>query len=186
MTQDYSDYIEFTDTPVPASGFEGLDKLIEQQRQAEAEVERLEEELRQAKKKLVDVSERQIPDLMDEMGFEEFVTKSGFKIQVKKTLRCSIGGDKKEQAIAWLKEHGHGDIVKRTVQVPFLVGQEDAASQLLSELRERFGTASEEAKVEPQTLKALLTKLLKEGKEIPMETFGTYEQRQAKISVVKK
>jgi len=72
------------------------------------------------------------------------------------------------------------------MQVPFLVGQEDAASQLLSELRERFGTASEEAKVEPQTLKALLTKLLKEGKEIPMETFGAYEQRQAKISVVKK
>lgn len=176
------DYSGFEVAP-PESGFDNLDLLISEQRSAEEDVEKLESELRTAKGRLTDVSERQLPELMDEMGLVEFVTKKGFKIKIKKTLRCSIAGDRKRPAMAWLTNHGHGDIVKKTVTVPFMTGQEKQSDELLEELKERFGTAGQDSKVENSTLRSLLTQLMKKGVEVPMDVFGIFEQKTAKISV---
>lgn len=183
MSDSGFDYTGYSDKEAPTiSGFDELDSLVTAQRAAQREVERIENELREAKAKLVDVSERQLPDLMDQMGLEKFETRDGFKIQVKKTLRCSIAGDRKWAAIKWLRENGHGDIVKQTVAVPFQIGKENEAHDLAVELRGRYGNASEDQKVEPPTLRSLLNELMEQGVDVPLETFGAYEQRVAKIS----
>lgn len=179
MSESYSQYVEAPSV----SGFDQLDNLIDRQRRAEQDVERLEKELRDAKATLKDVSEHQIPNLMDEMGLEKFKTKKGFTIQVKKKLRLSIAGDKKQPAIKWLEEHGYGDVVKRLVSVPFGVNEGEKVDMLIDELSPRYPGINLDSKVEPQTLTALITKLMKDGVDVPLEVFGGYEQRTTKITV---
>ena len=180
MTQGYSDYVE-----KPQVDADQIEQLVEKQREEEAEVERIEGELREAKARLSNIAERELPDLMEQMGITEFVTAKGYKIQVKKTFRCSVAGDNKAQALQWLKDHGHGAIIKNMVAVPFAVGQDEKAQELAQELRQRFGDAAQEAKVEPQTLKALLTRLMQQGEDVPLDTFKGFEQKQANITVKK-
>ncbi len=179
---DNTNYGDFIDAPT-ASGFDELDKLVNKQREYEEEVKRLEDEFRAAKAKLANVSERLLPDLMDEMGLEEFKTKSGFKIKINKKLRVSIAGDKKMPALQWLREHEYGDVIKQTVSIPFTVNEAEEATKLVEELKGRFRMVGKDQKVESATLTALITKLLKQGVDVPLATFGAYEQRTTKISV---
>jgi hypothetical protein len=151
----------------------------------EQEIEAQESELRRLKAQRDSVSERQIPDLMDQFDLSEFTLRNGTRIEIKKTLRHSVPRDKMPAAIQWLEENGHGDIVKRSVGVPFSVGQEEEARRLESELREKFGFASVDTKVEPSTLKSLLNELLEGGQSVPLDLFGAFEQRTTKVVLPK-
>lgn len=177
-TDNYDDFLE---APTQ-SGFDNLDKLIGLQRGHESTVERLEEELSTAKNKLKNIAEHELPTLMDQMGLKEFKTNKGFKIEIKKSLRVSIAGAKKGPAHQWLKDHKHGDIIKRCVIIPFMVNEAEKAIELAEELEKKYGTVGNEEAVSPQTLKALISKLLKQGVDVPMQTFGAFEQCTAKIT----
>ncbi len=177
-TDNYDDFLEAPSQ----SGFNNLDKLIGLQRTHESKVERLEEELSTAKNQLKNIAEHELPTLMDQMGLKEFKTTKGFKIEIKKSLRVSISGARKEPAHQWLKDHEHGDIIKHFVVIPFMVNQVLEAKTLAEELEKRYGIVGNEENVSPQTLKALITRLLKAGVNIPMQTFGAFEQCTAKIT----
>jgi len=179
MTMNYSDFVQ----EPTQSGFDQLDVLIDRQRNNQLEVDKLEDELRAAKSQLSDVSERLIPTLMDEMGLKKFTTNKGFKVEIKTSLRLSVSGDRKVGALAWLEAHGHGAIIKRTVSVPFAVDQKDLAKELVEELRERYGTAKDSSDVNSTTLKSLVTELMAKGEDVPLSTFGAFEQKTTKISV---
>lgn len=176
------DYSEFQEAPTE-SGFDKLDALVREQVQAEEEVAEAEAALKQAQQRYRDVAERQLPELMDEMGLAEFTTRDGFKISIKEELRHSLSRDRKAAALRWLEEHQHGDIIKRAVQVRFGQGEEDAVKRLMDALGEldMSDRAEMDRSVHASTLKALLKQLLDEGVEVPLETFGAFRQRTAKI-----
>ena len=181
------DYSAFTiDETLDAGKLASLSNLVDHQLDEEMEVARLEGLLKDTQERLRDVAERQIPDLMDEIGLDTITTSAGLKVSVKTTLRASVPVAQRDTAWDWLDAHGHGGMIKRSVQVAFNRDQESAADELVDGLRSKFPNVKTERKVEPSTLKAFIREQLEEGNEVPMELFGAFEQRRAKIEEAKK
>ena len=174
-------YEAFNEAPASAD-LAGLSRLAEELANAEAQAASVTERLEAIKMRITDLSERQIPELMDSLGVAHFRTTSGFEISVRKTIRASIPVSRREEAMEWLDAHGHGGIVKRNITVGFNRDQEQDAATLESELGERFENVKTDRKVEPSTLRAFIAGQLEAGAEVPLDLFGAWEQRVARVS----
>jgi hypothetical protein len=82
----------------------------------------------------------------------------------------------------WLDDHGHGGIIKRNITVGFNRDQEGDASVLQDELSDRFENVKADRKVEPSTLRAFIADQLEAGAAVPLDLFGAWEQRVARVS----
>ncbi len=179
---DYGDYVQ-----QPTSGGElaTLSSLAEQARMAEIVLEDAQAALKKAQAAHADLVERQIPELMEQIGMEKFSTSGGLNITIREVVRASLGtGQAKETAIDWLEENGHGAIVKLGVEVPFGRAQQDR-EQAQALVKTLHGSGLTQAafmrKVEPSTLGALVRELLSEGRPIPEDRFNVHRQRIAKL-----
>jgi len=161
---------------------EELSLLAERLQEANLTVAKAEEALRKAKKVATDLAEHQIPEKMDEIGVENFKTKSGFQIAVKETIRASIPVARKSEAFKWLEDNGHGGLIKRTVVVGFNRDEEDKASSLRDSLESDFENVKTDRKVEPSTLRAFIAERLRANEDIPLPLFGAFRQRTAKVT----
>lgn len=178
-------YADFRADEAPKQeAFAKLDELLKQLTKAEIEVTEAELVLKKAQERRRQLDEFDIPSHMDTLGIKDFTNKAGAKIEIKSAIRASIG-NRKAQAFAWLIENKHGGLIKRTVAVAFNVGQGPDATKLIAELREKNVGAGvkQEMKVEAATLTAWARKQLKDGKDVPADIFGIYEQRSTKITL---
>lgn len=178
MSEDYSAYAP---TATSTGELAELTRLAEAQAAAEAEVARLEAELTKARETARDYAERQVPELMDRIGMEEFKTASGLKIKVDETIRASITAANGPAAFAWLREHNHAALIKREVKVAFGKGEDEKADSLIKDLEDRGLIAEEKTAVHPSTLAAFVRENLREGREIPLDLLGVHRQRVSKI-----
>lgn len=175
---DYRDYI----TPAASGGeLSQLSALAEEQAKAEAEVADLEAQLTAAREKVRDLAERKVPELMDQIGIEEFKTSSGLKIKVAETIRASISQANGPRAFAWLREHGNAAMIKRIVSVAFGKGEDEKAEALVKELGEKF-ECEDKTSVHPSTLSAFVREKLAKGDELPLDLLGVHRQRVSKIA----
>ena len=181
MTQEY-DYSEFQ-SKVGDNLLARLSGLALDQKKAEAEVARLEEELKKAQANLRDIAEHQIPSLMEEVGMKEFITEEGVKIKVVEKIRGSIPEANAEKAFAWLEKMEYDNIVKREFKITFGKEEEDWARKFESDLKKRKKKLNFVVKrgIHPSTLASFVSELLKEGVDIPLDLFGVYRQRLSKI-----
>jgi len=159
-----------------------LSALVEQLSAAEIKTTNAKSALDLAKRAEDEIAEKLIPELMDEIGLETVTTTSGLKVKVKVTPRTSIKKENKGAAYKWLEDHGDGGIIKRSIGVAFTIEQQEEAKKLASSLRGAFENVSEDMKVEPSTLKAHITRLVAQGENVPLELFGYFEQRRARVS----
>jgi len=176
---DYSDYKVEPGANVLAT----LSQLADEQKQAEAEVARLEEELRSAQAKLRDLAEHRLPNLMNECGMREFTTKDGIKIKVVEKIRGSIPEAHATRAFAWLEEHGHDNLIKREFKIEFGKDEEGWAKKFQADLAKRKRPLKVQLKraVHPSTLASFVNEQLADGVDFPMEMFGVHQQRSSKI-----
>jgi hypothetical protein len=183
LTDDASSYLDYIQPEVASEDvLSSLAKLAEEQIKAVSEVAEAEAQLSTAKEKLKDLAERQIPDLMDQVGLEDFKTSSGLIIEVNETIRAAIPKEHEHRGIAWLKEHGHEALVKRVVSVAFGKGEDGKAQQLYLEMAKRYDV-EDKASVHPSTLSAFVREQLEAGEEIPLDLLGVHRQRVAKVKV---
>ncbi len=175
----YLDYVQPT-----ASGGElsQLTQLAERQAAASALVLDLEAQLNKAREDLRDIAEREVPELMDQIGIDEFKTTSGLKIKIDETIRASIPKAKAHLAFAWLNANGHGAMIKRVVSVAFGRGEDDKADDLRGRLMDDF-EVDDKSSVHPSTLAAFVREKLSEGEEVPLDLLGVHRQRVAKVVV---
>ena len=180
---DTSAYLEFVQPQASGSGeLSQLSLLAEQQAAAAAKVADLEAQLNAAREELKDIAERQVPELMDQIGVAEFRTASGLKIKIDETIRASIPKAKAPLAFAWLKANGHGGLIKRVVAVQFGKGEDEKAEELHKQLESAY-PVEDSAAVHPSTLAAFVREKLRDGEELPLDLFGVHRQRVAKIEV---
>lgn len=175
------DYSEYVEQPTSDHALSQLSQLADKQAAADARVKQIEAQLEKAREEYRDISERKIPELMDELGMEEFKTKTGLKIKIKETIRASIPKAKQDAAFDWLRNHGYGGLVKRFVSVSFGKGEDEMAEEAFRELIQRYEGVDDKSSVHPSTLKAFINERLAEGDEIPMDLFGVHRQRSAVI-----
>lgn len=175
-------YLDYLKSDIEGGGdLSRLSALADMQAQQEAEVLRIEAELQKAKEKLTDLAERQIPELMDKVGMDEFKTKSGLVVKIDEKIRASIPKLKKPYAFAWLREHGNDSIIKRSLSVAFGRGEDDLANELCSRLSQEGFSIKDDESVHASTLTSFVKEKLQAGEDIPIDLFGVYRQRVSKI-----
>jgi len=165
-----------------ATQFERLNNLAQQLHGAELGVARAEEALAKAKERVVDISEHQLVELMEEMGLEDFTTSSGFKAKLGTKIFASIPKSKLTEALKWLDDHNEGGLIKTQLIAKFSRGKIHDARKLANDLITQGIDASASEAVHPQTLGAWARRQLEEGIDIPLDLFGVHRRRSVKVS----
>lgn len=143
---------------------------------AEEDVKVAEEGLKAAQDRVRNLTETQLPLLMDEAQQKELVTLDGYRVTRSEVIRASISKDRMPVAAQWLRANGHGAVIKQEVTLKFGMGEEQKAAEAIDALREHRFAPEDKLTVHPMTLGALVTELLSAGKDIPMDILGVYIQ----------
>lgn len=144
-----------------------VSELCMRQMELEDELERAEEIVEQIKEQLVEVREKQLPDLLKSKNLSEVRLAQGHKLILEDKYFSSIPVETKEESHKWFREHGFGDLIKNLVTLSFARGEDNRAAQLLEELRSRGFEPQANQSIHPQTLKAFVREQITNGKSLP-------------------
>lgn len=187
MTDDYSEYLAMD---LDADIEDRSAKLIEmahEQIAAESQVAKCETVLEDAKKKLQQIAETNIPELMQELTLDEFKLNNGLVIEVDEKIQASIPAATKNKSFDWLRENNHGKLLKHVISFSFSKGEDDKAEQLkklVGDDEEDF-EYDDNTTVHASTLKSFVKEKLKKGEELPADLFSVHRQRVSKITTPK-
>lgn len=183
MTADYSTYAE----PAATDKLAQLAELANQQLVLETAVLEAEKALDAKREQLRLLAEKTLPELMDELGMEEFATRTGLRIKVAEVVRASIPKARQNEAVAWLDDNGFANLVKRKFTVLFGKEEESWARKFAADLakRKKQLNVEEDSSVHNRTLAAFIKEQLEAGTNIPMDLFGVFRQRVSRIEVRK-
>ena len=148
--------------------------FVRQQLALETRVAELEEELKRTKKDLETISGEVLPAALQEFGLTELTMSDGSKVSVQSVISASISKERQADAHEWLRNHGHGDLIKNTVSLTFGRGEDEKAADLIRELDAKGFDPEQKEAVHPSTLKAFVKEQIEKGNEFPSETFGLF------------
>ena len=148
----------------------------------EDEIENAERSVSKLKENAKQLSGVEIPTLMAEMHISKLKLKDGSAVEVKPFYSASIMSDRTEEAFNWLRENGHGDIIKNDVTVTFGRGEDNKASDYANLARGRGYEPIQKIGVHAQTLKAVFRDIAENKKVMPEEYFKTFVGNQTKIT----
>ena len=163
---------------------EGLKTIAEMARAVEAQSTRvsdLEALIKEEKKKLLKLTDEDLPALLHEIGMAKFDLDVGSKIELKPTYGAHIKADNRDAAFGWLRSNGFDDIIKNTVSCIFGRGEDKKAETFIKVAHDAGVPASQKEEVHPSTLKAFVKERVENGEEFPMDLFGAYEGQRATI-----
>jgi len=163
-----------------------LRDLADKQIAAQEAVDLAKGRLASCEKALRDIEEREIPDLMREVGITEFQLSDGMKISLEDKLFASVSAENKAAAYAWFEANGYERLVKRTYQIPFGRDEAEECAKIEAVLAEMEFDFRKELKVEPATVKSVIKKRLEAGQEVPDALFKVHRVQKSKLAVVKK
>ena len=154
-------------------------KLLETQKKIEA----TEEELRKLKDVETTLSEQTIPNLMQQAGVELIKLEGGISVEVKPFYSARIPASKSEEAFQWLRDNGHGDLIKNQVSLEFGMKQDNEAKSIVEELKSKGLPVKQKTSVHPSSLRGFVREQIQDlGKDVPAELFGTYVANKTKIT----
>ena len=173
---------------LPKVGLEVVTKIGNKLLDKQKVLAKKEEELKTLKSEIREIQEKELPDAMQACGgLTRFDLKDGSSINVKDEIFCSIRSDKKADALKWLEQNGHAELIKHDVKVSFPKGKYDHADKLIKVLNQKFKNIpyDEKPDVHSSTLKAFAKDQYKLGETLPDEYFSVYEASIAKIKLGK-
>lgn len=173
---------ELTGEEISGDQLKSIANLCQRQVAVESEIEKVSGILDHLNAQLKALSETSIPEAMMAIGLEEFTLASGEKVSVKKFYSASIPGDRLLEALAWLRSHDHGDIIKNSVSVQFGKGEDDTAKSLVDDLRNMGLSPDQKTFVHPMTLKSFVKDRIESAQELPHELFGVFVGNKTKIA----
>ena len=100
----------------------------------EEETAMLEAALKKVKENARKISEEIIPEKMNEMNLTSLSLKDGSKLEVVPAIYASIPAKYKEEAFDWLRDHGHGDLIKNQLSASFGRGEDEKAEDSKSKI----------------------------------------------------
>ena len=156
--------------------------LCAEQAALEDEMKQLEEQLKAKAKAARKLSQEIIPAKMSELGLESLTLKDGSSVKVKQLVQASIPVKYREEVFEWLRDNGHGDLIKNQVSATFGKGEDDSASNFIDKIEELGYQPNQKVWVEPMTLKAFVREQIARGSELPMDKFGVFVGAETKIS----
>ena len=161
-----------------------VDKLADKIQELESLQSRLElqeDNIKNTKKELENLSGEVIPTMMSEMGLSHLKLVDGSSVDVKPNYSASITIANREAAFNWLRNNGLGDIIKNEILVSFGRNEDNKAADYAALAQERGFQPTQKLKVEPMTLKALVRERIEAGKSMPTELFGVFSENKTTI-----
>ena len=174
-----------SDVRKPTIGDNSLKEMADlcaEQVTLEEEMEQLSEQLKAKAASARKLSQEIIPARMSELGLESLTLSDGSSIKIKQLVHASIPVKYREEAFDWLREHGHGDIIKNQVSATFGKGEDTTASNFIDKIEELGYQPKQKVWVEPMTLKAFVREQIANGSELPADKFGVFIGAETKIS----
>lgn len=154
---------------------DGSDKLAKigqvgaAMRALDDEIKLLEASVESKKKELFELRTKTLPDLLREVGMSSFALDDGTTVELKDEIYPDIPAALREEAYEWLRQHGHGDLIKHEIKVTFGMGEDTDALRIRQLLVEHESPLnfSEKETVLPQSLKAWIKEQDRKGGALP-------------------
>ena len=144
------------------------------------EIEKMEEVLKDYKKKREAISMVRIPSLLNSVGLSELKLKSGEKLVVQDKVKANIAKKNINEAFAAMveAEGGKEDIVNSLFKTQLVVPE--ISDNLLDYLLEQGYTYDVQKTIHPQTLNKYCRERLSQGKNIP-ENITVFQYQETTI-----
>jgi hypothetical protein len=159
-----------------------LAALLGEVQDVEEEIGELERTLKERQKALWYLQTEILPEKMDEIGMKCFTLQDGRKVEVLDAVKASIPKAKRLAAHQWLRENGHGSLIKNVVKATFGKGEDKMAQKLRVDLEAAGYLTDQDESVHASTLKAFVREQLEQGAELPADLLGIFEYRTTKVS----
>ena len=145
-----------------------------------------EERLRKLKEQYRQLSEEDLPQKMTELGMQDLRLEDGSRITIDMFYATRINKNNREAAHAWLRQQGHGDIIKNQVSVSFGKGEDDTALETMTLLEKEGLFPDQKESVHPSTLKAFVKERIESGDNAftpdTQKLFSVYQGKRTKIT----
>ena len=168
------------------SSIEDLSTLCNKLLNLEGAIGNMEERLQRLKEKQRELSEQIIPDKLGQLGVTNLKLNDGSQISAEPFYSARISKEKLEDAHAWLREKGHGDIIKNTVTLTFGQGEDVMAKELVDQLTSQGHIPQEKEAVHPSTLRAFVKEQIESGNNAfdfdVQKKFSVYQGKRTKIN----
>tara|TARA_R100000315_G_scaffold727_1_gene321 strand:+ start:207 stop:821 length:615 start_codon:yes stop_codon:yes gene_type:complete len=149
---------------------------------------KVEGELKEAKKKLLKMTDEDLPTMMTEANTIKFVMEDGSEVSIKPQYGASIRVDNRPTAYQWLRDNGFGYLIKNQIIVSFGVDEDEIATEFMNFIEghlkvkyQKENLVSQVEKIEPMSLRTWVKERNENGEEFPMELFGAYIGQRAVI-----
>jgi len=179
--EDFEDTIASSVEKIDQQGLKTVAELARHIRDEEEYISSLESDLKSAKKKLLKMTDEDMPAMLAEVGISSFALEDGSTVEVKQTYGASILVNNRPQAYDWLRDNGYDDIIKNTVLCQFGRGEDDKDNAFSAFAEQEVFVPTQKTEIHPQTLRAFVKERCEAGEEFPMELFGAYVGQRAVI-----
>lgn len=158
-------------------------QLASRQVSLENAMKDLEEQQKKLKAEWQKVSQDLLPEAMFAAGVSELSLENGTRITVQQDVKAGITEKNKEWCFQWLREHGHGSIIRNEFSVSFGINEDQKAQVLADTLRELHNDYNQKQYIHHRTLPAWVRTELEENEhdEEWEKRFGVFRFKQAKI-----
>ena len=161
---------------------ESIDKML----RIGGEIGNAEEKLRKLRDQYRQLSEEDLPAKLASIGMKELRLEDGSKITIEDFYSARITEKNKETAHAWLRENGHGDIIKNEISVSFGKGEDETALETMDLLQQQGHTPKQREAVHTSTLKAFVKERIESGdnafNQAIQKNFSLYQGKRTKIT----
>jgi len=168
------------------SSIKELSLLCKNLLEIEGRIGNTEEALKRLKKQYRELSENQIPDKLMQLGVSDIKLNDGSRISAEPFYSARISAEKLESAHKWLRENGHGDMIKNTLTLTFAQGEDEIAKELAERLFSDGHTPKQKEAVHPSSLRAFVKERIELGDgAFDVETqknFSVYTGKRTKIN----
>lgn len=168
---------------IPTENEARLSRLISAAEETTALIARLSDELNRAQRDLRTCLETDIPELMDELGYEKVDTEE-YAISIKDIMTASVPEHKRQVVCAYLNKIGLDSLVTNEVNASFKPKEKEMfekALKLLAGQKDLADHITTAMKVNTGSMKKAVKELLEQGADVDIELLGVNMIRQAVI-----
>jgi hypothetical protein len=160
---------------IPQEKLQTLSTFAKEARELSINIEELENNLSAMKQRLQVVTEKEMPDIMMELGMEQIKLTTGEKLTMKKFYSASIKPELQEAAFKWLRDNGHDSLIKNKVEGSFGKGEDEKVREIMEKLQSMVpGVFTAKTSVHSMTLKSFVKEQIEAGSNLPQEMFGVF------------
>lgn len=154
---------------------------------AEAEIAMLEEAIKQKEQAVRELKTKVLPDLLREVRMNSFTMVDGTEVVLKDEIYPSVPAAVQEKFYEWLRDNGHGDLIKHEIKVTFGMGEDESALALRESLKTHPSPLnfSEKETVLPQSLKAWTREMERRGNALPEDIMTIHRETVAEFKTPK-